>query len=632
MPSTFVSSRQSRQKDGTTAAQQKPEDFMDEEDLREADEARDLATSEGFAGFGSTEQDPGRAAGLMDILRPTGETVGHKLLRRMGWKEGQGIGPKIRRRANAGDEDTEGEEFHLFAPENTAMISFSRKSDHKGLGYEAESHLNTTTSDVAVGANRWGGSGSEDDRPFTTRLKENSATVKRSGNRAFGVGVLNDTGSDDEDPYEIGPKISYSKVTGAEKKSKKKKDNPQSSANPLVKTKPVFLSKKLLSSKANGFRRSRDGRLPLDGFVLADELNAFASISLQDDSMKPPMVPAGWKSQRIPASSTDRPTYVSTADAAKTSSLNAQTRAALLGEKQLPGKSVFDFLSPAARNKLASASGKIDLPQAGSEPPPPGYETSEEAKQKSLHDLVPALDPQVALQALNRGVSGWMPYAEDESKRSRYRSFLEIRAGLLDQLPVRAEKASQGDWVNEMTEFARAAQVFKPVTGLMASRFTSSSAVPNSVHESDDSAAGDVLLKKPTAKSDDPAVAAAKMGMFGPMTRSMINFYPSRLVCKRFNVQPPENAVDGSGVNGSSSRRERPSQFDAYEYEPGKQGTSPIAIKHEAGGIGVGPIPTDAKPPEQVTGIDLEKNEALEQERPGQHVFRAIFGSDDEDE
>lgn len=612
---------------------------MDEEDLREADEARNLATSEGFAGFGSTEHDSARVAGLMDILRPTSESIGKKMLRKMGWKEGHGIGPKVKRRANVGDGEVEDEEVHLFAPEDAAMISFSHKSDLKGLGYEGEGHLQTTTSKIKAGTSPGQGSDEEEDYLPASLLKQKQNAVKGAGNRAFGVGVLNETGSDDEDPYEIGPKISYSKVIGAEKKIKKKKKKgypqTQTNASPLVKTKPTSLSKKLLSSKTSGFRRSRDGRLPLDGFFLAEELDGFASLSLQDERMKPPVVPAHWKSQIISTSSTRSQAYVSAADAARASSLNAQTRAALLGEKQLPGKSVFDFLSPAARSKLALASGKIGPPQAGSQPPPPGYEVSEEAKQKSMHNLVPALDSQVALQALSRGVSGWMPYAEDENKRSRYRSFLEIRAGLLDQLPGRAENATQDDWVNEMTEFARAAEVFKPVTGLMASRFTSSSVAPKSVHESDDGAAGEVLLKKPTPKPDDPAVAAAKMGMFGPMTRSLINLYPSRLVCKRFNVQPPENAVDGSDSQSSFARRGRPSQFDAYEYEPETPGIQPLAIKnepHQADAKGVQPMPTDSGQPELVVGIDPEKNAALENERPGQHVFRAIFGSDDEGE
>ena len=605
---------------------------MDEEDLREAEDARNLTTSENFAGFGLTEHDSVRTTGLIDILRPTGETIGHKLLKRMGWKEGQGIGPKVKRRANMGEGEIEDENIYLFAPKNTAMISFSRKSDQKGLGYQGERHLQTTSK---ASTSLEDGSDDEVNLSPASLLKNKRTAVKGKESRAFGVGVLNDTGSDDEDAYEIGPKISYGKVIGGEKKAKKKGNTSQSNANPLVKTKPTFLSKKLLSAKVGGFRRCRDGRLPLDGFILADELDGFASISLQDDSMKPPVVPTNWVSTRNATTSTESRTYVSAADAAKSSSLNAQSRAALLGEKQLPSKSVFDYLSPAARNKLVSASGKVDLPQAGSEPPPPGYEASEAAKQKSLHDLVPALDSQVALQALSRGVGGWMPYAEDESKRHRYRSFLEIRAGLLDQLPGRAKNTTQDEWVNEMTEFARAAQVFKPVTGLMASRFTSSSAAPKSVHESDENAAEDTLLKKSRPKLDDPAVAAAKMGMFGPMTRSVGNFYPSRLVCKRFNVQPPESAVDGYDSTSSSARRGRASQFDAYEYEAGASASATLAIKDEPHGAhaeGVHHVALGSDGPKQMVSADPGTNHALEKERPGQDVFRAVFGSDDEEE
>ena len=604
---------------------------MDEEDLREAEDARNLTTSENFAGFGLTEHDSVRTTGLIDILRPTGETIGHKLLKRMGWKEGQGIGPKVKRRANMGEGEIEDENIYLFAPKNTAMISFSRKSDQKGLGYQGERHLQTTSK---ASTSLEDGSDDEVNLSPASLLKNKRTAVKGKESRAFGVGVLNDTGSDDEDAYEIGPKISYGKVIGGEKKAKKKGNTSQSNANPLVKTKPTFLSKKLLSAKVGGFRRCRDGRLPLDGFILADELDGFASISLQDDSMKPPVVPTNWVSTRNATTSTESRTYVSAADAAKSSSLNAQSRAALLGEKQLPSKSVFDYLSPHARNKLASASGKVDLPEARGERPPPGYESSEAAKQKNLHDLVPALDSQVALQALSRGVDGWMPYAEDESKRQRYRSFLEIRAGLLDQVPGRAKNATQDEWVNEMIEFSRAAQVFKPVTGLMASRFTSSSAAPKSVHESDENVTEDALLKKSRPRVDGPAVAAAKMGMFGPMTRSVENFFPSRLVCKRFNVQPPENAMDGSDILTSSARRGRSSQFHAYEYEPRASATQPLIIKNEAHGEeaeSAHHVALDSDRSKRMVSTDPGTNDALEKERPGQDVFRAVFGSDDEE-
>jgi G patch domain-containing protein 1 len=35
---------------------------------------------------------------LEDLIRPTRNTIGVRMLKKMGWREGQGIGPKIKRR------------------------------------------------------------------------------------------------------------------------------------------------------------------------------------------------------------------------------------------------------------------------------------------------------------------------------------------------------------------------------------------------------------------------------------------------------------------------------------------------------------------------------------------------------
>ena len=133
-------------KDAKTAPQQRPEDFMDEEDLREAEEARVLSTTEGFAGLGMTEEDVTRRGGLIDIFRVTGDTVGVKLLKKMGWKEGQGIGPKVRRAARADNGEPSSDEMHLFAPDDPPMISFNRKTDYKGLGYSGEARFPSSRS------------------------------------------------------------------------------------------------------------------------------------------------------------------------------------------------------------------------------------------------------------------------------------------------------------------------------------------------------------------------------------------------------------------------------------------------------------------------------------------------------
>ncbi|KAL2818973.1 hypothetical protein BDW59DRAFT_151705 [Aspergillus cavernicola] len=646
-PATFVSSRQNRAKD---AQQQRAEDFMDEEDIREAEESRMLHTNDEFSGFGSTATDPTRRGGLMDIFKVTGETIGVKLLKKMGWREGQGIGPKVRRKADLGDGD-DADKTHLFAPENPPMVAFVRKTDYKGLGFESEARLGSRQE-------RHGESDEDADEFFERRLvtqhkpKQSKSQGPRRG--AFGVGVLNDTGSDDEDPYSMGPQISYNRIIGSDKRKRSKtksRDDPKialSSSNPLLSNKPVFIPKKTIAAKgAAGFRKCHDGRLPLDGFLLAD---GTSSLSLSSEKkFAPPEIPQGWKSKKTPSKERGALDYISTADAAKASTLDPVSRAALLGEDQLPAKSIFDWLTPEGREKIAKLTGRSNLPPALGEKAPKGFELSDSQKRRDLWDLVPKLDKLVAVQALTRAASGWMPYSEDEAKRIRYRTFLEIRAGLRDTLPDRVPDSSTNGWVTELDEFARAAEVFKPVSGVMASRFTSASSGPKGASDEVESDA-DALLSKPSDKPEDPATAAAKIGMFGPMTRTIISFYPTRLLCKRFNVKPPSHVQvnpgepsDGSSGSSSGARFQSAGyQTDTRPRELVSQDVmNQLLLETGGGGGALAPglrgddaSPMNAAPTakREAAVIEADRNEALEGERPGEAVFKAIFGSDDEED
>lgn len=237
---------------------------MDEEDLAEAAEAQKVQTAGNFAGIGSTDtQIQGNV--FIDIFKTQGETMGIKLLKKMGWREGQGVGPKVRRKARL--DDAEGMEnnagtMHLFAPENTRMITFVKKNDHKGLGFEGEAKLSSNNSSQLEATK----SDDEDEFRFGTSVTK-VPKKKKPVRGGIGIGILNDTGSDDEDPYEIGPRISYNRVIGGEKKKKKATASP---ANPVLKDKPVFISKRAaLAKTATSLRKCHDGRLPLDGFVLS---------------------------------------------------------------------------------------------------------------------------------------------------------------------------------------------------------------------------------------------------------------------------------------------------------------------------------------------------------------------------
>lgn len=608
---------------------------MDDEDLADAEESRKLHTSNAFAGLGATEQEAGRAGAVAGLFHVRGETMGTKLLKKMGWREGQGIGPKVRRGANL-DMSTGPElvETYLFAPENVPMVRFVRKTDRKGLGYDGEERLAPLASSrsrqpsqsddededgggLTLGRPKLLGSG------ITKRKKSNGGV--RAG---IGIGVLNDTGSDDEDHYEIGPRISYNRVIGGSKgKGKKKKKDAASSTtvNPTLKSKPVFMPKRAaIGQPLLGTRKCHDGRPPLEGFVLGQKPDPLISMVNSDGKYPPPEVPEGWKSGKTAEATTNTSQYLSTADAAKASQLNPTARAALLGEQQLPGKSVFDFLSSAARDRLAAVTGKENLPQAKGEIPE-GYALSEEEKRRSLLERIPRLDKQSALAAMTRGASGGGPYGDNEDKRARYRAYLEHQAGLLSEAPDKAPQTTSDEWIRELNEFYNVARIFRPMTGSMASRFTTSK--PSSsvnMATGSDGKVGDVgLVSKPSAKPEDPAEAAAKINMFGPMTRSVSDFYPTRLLCKRFNVKPPAHVqLDGEAKAKDAQR-------------PGAVPTDGTFGGVQAGGLGETPgddQPSRSGPGKEGVVVDSGRNEALEGRRAGEEVFKAIFGdSSDED-
>lgn len=609
-PSTFVSSRGSRNKSDKRTMEQRAEEFMDDEDLADAAEAQQLKTSQAFAGFGTSDEGQGHTGALTGLFKTEGDTMGLKLLRRMGWKDGQGIGPKVRRTARLDNNSSSkpDDATFLFAPDDTDMIRFVRKTDRMGLGYQGEAKL--AKPQPANGADE----GDEDESFGPRKLSapgfkpKAKLDVQRGG---MGVGILNDNGSDDEDPYEIGPKISYNRVLGGDKKKKKK---AAAVSNPSLGAAPVFLPKGARAGRS--LRRCQDGRLPLEGFMLAkavDDLTALLS------KYAPLSVPEGWISGKSIKSQPEGDAYQSAAAVAKGSTLDHKARAAILGEKALPGKSVFDFISSTTRDKLVTASGKANLPPGLGEVPAE-YASSEEEKLKALWEQVPKVDKDTAIAAISRGSSG--PYADDERKRSRYRAYLEHSANQERPLPVKPAALSDDDFLREMTEFYNCARIFKPMTGFMASRFTTAKTQPGTADTK-----GVEVITQPEPKVPDPTEDAAKVGMYGKLTRSVRDFYPSRLLCKRFNVRAPAHSQpdhdpESARATAGAARAQEPTQ------QLLTSGSAGASARHQSeahkGQAQVRPKPAK---------IDPEKNEAVEASAASQDLLKAVFGdSDDEEE
>ena len=164
-PSEFKSSRNNR-----AQKVQRAEDFMDEEDLQQMNEDRQLENTDTFKNdaFAGERQAGARyvftfahffrpngslLSALESMIAPAKNSIGQTLLTKLGWRPGQGIGPRVslrklriqegklgRQRAGLGDEDEEMEEVdgktHTFAPRDVRLLVYKAKEDREGLGYE----------------------------------------------------------------------------------------------------------------------------------------------------------------------------------------------------------------------------------------------------------------------------------------------------------------------------------------------------------------------------------------------------------------------------------------------------------------------------------------------------------------
>ncbi|KAK9471964.1 uncharacterized protein V1510DRAFT_403781 [Dipodascopsis tothii] len=460
-----------------------------------------------------------RAAERLDVARPSDLTAasgskGVELLQKMGWKEGFGIGP-ARPTVVAGREVA-------MPPRNTAVLRVRPRVAGQGVGY----------GDAAAAA------AAAAPAPATLRKKR------------AGAAVLLD--EEEDEGLEIKP------MRTLPARPKVKKDKARLSTHAFV-----------------GRGRARacfDGRPPLAGFELGDDGLAGAEM------YAPPAVPADYVPgafvRRDPAGPPAAVAAVPAPAAAAPVSTPAE-RGAALGERPLKGKSVFDFLTPEQRDRIAGATGKTNLPPA----------RSEALEHARLENVVPSLDGARAEAALSE--RAFLPYADDPAKRGRYLAYLESQTGARAPetlaAPVHDGTMRRDAWLRELREFQRAGSLFKPLGGLMASRFTS--AAPADA--------------QPRAERDD--VQAARMGMYGALTRSVAPWAPAPLLCKRFGVRAP------------AAEPEAPAPVAAP-----LSAAAVTDIMRDASGDASFSLP-DVQP---------DHNAALEQDRAAPDLFTAIFGDD----
>ncbi|CDO68796.1 hypothetical protein BN946_scf184805.g5 [Trametes cinnabarina] len=653
-PSTFVSSRSDRAKKKVA----RPEDFMDEEDLAEIRENRKLVDEHEEMEFGSIaaekrkqdgidDQDPITAALAASLAPPPKDSVGAQILKKMGWRPGQGIGPRLtyaqRKRQDAGyldpSKEVEGDEDdvdeakkHMYPRRDIPVVTAPRKDNFHGLGYTPGIGLNE-----GVG---YGGSGQ----------RQPSGPQIAAG---FGLGALNDADEDDIDIYDSGVGLGRSRVAfeGVDDEDQYMSIRSSARRGP---------SERETRAPSGITQTFRDGTPVLRGFVLSNKPVA------EDRWFPGPDIPPDWKpnprrvweqsknKENVPAAK-DRPQtepqQALSHAAWKNSQLSADQRGSILGETPLQAKtrSVFEYMSQKDRERLesirnAKAEGRTS--SAEPRPPSPGPPPPAPGGLRILH-----LHPSVAKAALQ----GFQPFTSDPVKQSRYTAFLTFQANHTSGEPVDnvgfgpLPGQSMEDFNRELEDYAKSATVFKPLSGAMAGRFRSAVVVETGpkifegLHQPDASGDADGSQEdRAEEKEEDPKMAAVRLGMYGPLTREVQPWQPARLLCKRFGVKEPE--VDMTGPAGTASAdfefattaaKRDVSQIEGIASDGtvgGASGSTPPLIEASSsssvGGRKGGPrdLANVGLGEDETQGQDI-----LTYQRPNMDVFKAIFASDDED-
>ncbi|NXC45769.1 GPTC1 protein, partial [Penelope pileata] len=575
-PSAFISSRQKRA-DRTVLG---PEDFMDEEDLSEFGIApKDITTTDDFASkakdrikekarqiAGVVAAIPGTTA-FDDLIGPSKITIGVELLRKMGWKEGQGIGPRVKRKPrrqkpdpevkiygcalppglSEGSEDEEDEyqpENVTFAPKDVMPVDLTPKENIHGLGYKG-----LDPSQALFGAsgrehvNLFAGD-SEDPSNLIGDLRSSRGRKLGITGQAFGVGALEE---EDDDIYAPETLSKYDMVL----KDEEPGDGLYGWTAP----------KQYKSKKGSETEVKYIGKI-LDGFSLGSKPSTPNKIYLPPDlprNYRPvhyfrPVIAAGnenYHLQKALEESTGK--LVSDTTQQSRHALNASQRREQLGETVLKGPtpSVLEYLSEKDRERLKEV--KRASEQQMKAKMLPQQPRNSRFQPASPDDASKKWQMLLGGQLANAGSSDFKPFARDPEKQKRYESFVKsLRQGEKDTLEHYLDP-NMTEWERgrEQEEFFRAAMFYKSSNSTLSSRFT------RAKYEDD---VDKVEVPRDQENDIDDKETAVKMKMFGKLTRDNFEWHPEKLLCKRFNV--PDPYPDSSIVGLPKVKRDKYSVFN----------------------------------------------------------------------
>ncbi|GAB6032590.1 G patch domain-containing protein 1 [Chamberlinius hualienensis] len=633
-PANFLSTRGSR----ADKRDQNPEDFMDEEDLGAfgiaprairvqkdfREEKEDNSRKRPYESVFNKATIPGTAP-LKDFVVPTSDSIGVKLLKKMGWKPGQGIGPRVTMK----DKKLHKSSSKTNKPETGVKIygcaipEDFQHPDSSSSGDEAYDGLTFAPDDVTVRyfsnpKDNWYGIGyvGLDKNPVLSKKTEQPAgpVIDKGqrlaiGGEAFGVGAFE---KDDDTIYNNDDMSQYDFELNAAAEEKTKSWKRDSSVG--------YIGKEL------------------EGFHI---------------SSKPLLGKKFYPSPAIPKDFQPIHRYTKTSETAEEKveesgkqRMNSLSRGAVIGEPSSLA-SVFDLLKPEDRERLKNVKHKPNqLERSKSKVERDTKVVSIKSPavskpSKSVSEALKPSQPSLPLPAFERQpLASFRPFANDEDKQKRYEFYLYLKKIKNEGEIVKYFPASYSRWEKEreLEEFSRASDLYKPMASEMASRFVSSGHInpANNVE----------------SEQVQPPDGLSKPVVHPQVSRETVEWHPDPMLCKRFNVPNPfpESQIVGV-VNAVKKGKSTANYFAILDSKsenvadiPTPPNNSRAEPSSEPGtskkslfdGLDKKPIPTFTIP--SAEEVEAEENEMSEDEesetaeRPPIDLFRAIFANSDSEE
>ncbi|XP_052902150.1 G patch domain-containing protein 1 homolog [Anopheles moucheti] len=560
-PTEFKSSRTEK---SSMARQQNPMDFMDEEDLGEFGIApQRVQAKEDFAHNSASARSnkrrlelsvskgpiPGQPV-LRSLLEPAKEKTAVKILKKMGWREGQGIGERQtkgeKKRANErtskeqyimkmygceipgrteqniateddGDDGTDSSESDYeitFAPDDFDPLVAALKDNTFGLGYS--------------GLDRGGTS-----KAF--RLFDTLEVVDRNNKKlsirgqAFGIGALED--DDDLDVYARDDMTRYD--FSLEDRTK---------------------SKRAIEAKKSGSEANT-----LEGFCPANSARKLAKRVFRVD-VPGGFKPRNWEERRSRFDPIDegRAKKIQQENEHKIKGLgrhdlDPKERGAILGEKPIVSNSWMEKLNKQSTSFVSREVMNEEAPPATKKE---DHEIGENSSQKASIPVNPSglvQQPSVLQrQYVGSTKEGFKPFIALPEKQERYEQFLAFqpteryltREQYLESLqPL---NLSAWDRERELKEFMQAERMYRPLDGLMSERFVTASSL--------------------IANETIPADGEPGKGREIRMQRSRVMWKPHKDICKRFNVPEPFGGMMVDEPGDAEKRRKEKGKFSVFDY------------------------------------------------------------------